>query len=73
MFIATFIALKSLAPTGPALTGACSGAMASDAGAAMYSLHYPKLSAPFLAIWYVDGMALPMAIGALLRPRLLRW
>ena len=73
VFIAAFIALKSLAPTRPALTGACAGAMASGAGAAAYALHCPELSAPFLAIWYVAGMALPMAIGALLGPRLLRW
>lgn len=73
IFIGALMALKSLAPTRPALAGACAGAMASGAGAAVYALHCQELSAPFLAIWYVSGMALPVVIGALLGPRLLRW
>jgi hypothetical protein len=73
IFIAAFIALKSLAPTRPALAGACAGAMASGAAAAVYALHCQELMAPFLAIWYVSGMAVPVVIGALLGPRLLRW
>lgn len=73
VFIAAVMALKSLAPTRLRLAGACAGAMASGAGAAVYALHCQELSAPFLAIWYVSGMALPVAIGALLGPRLLRW
>lgn len=73
IFVAAFMALRTLAPTRPALAGACAGAMASGTAAAVYALHCPELSAPFLAIWYVGGMALPVAIGALLGPRLLRW
>jgi hypothetical protein len=33
----------------------------------------PELQAPFLAVWYVLGMAVPVAVGALLGPRVLRW
>lgn len=73
VFIAVFVALASLAPTRPAWAGACAGAMAGGAGAAVYALHCPELAAPFLAVWYVLGIALPVAVGALLAPRLLRW
>ncbi len=73
VFVAVFIALRGLAPTRPAWAGACAGAMAGGAGAAVYALHCPELEAPFLAVWYVLGIAVPVAVGALLGPRLLRW
>ncbi len=73
MFVAAFVALSTLAPTRPAWAGACAGAMAGGAGAAVYALHCPELEAPFLAVWYVLGVAVPVALGALLGPRLLRW
>lgn len=73
VFLATLWSLKGLAPTRPAAAGAAAGAMSSGAGAAVYALHCPELAAPFLAVWYVAGMALPVLIGALIGPRLLRW
>ncbi|MDQ6880505.1 MAG: DUF1109 domain-containing protein [Pseudomonadota bacterium] len=73
VFLAAFAALAGLAPTRPAWTGACAGAMAGGAGAAVYALHCPELAAPFLALWYVVGVMLPVTAGALLGPRLLRW
>jgi len=73
VFVAALVALKGLAPTRPALAGAAAGAMAGGAGAAMYALHCPELAAPFLAIWYVAGIALPVVVGALIGPRILRW
>jgi len=73
VFIAVLAALKSLAPTRPALAGAAAGAMAAGAGAAVYALHCPEMTAPFLAIWYVLGMSLPVLAGALIGARLLRW
>ena len=73
LFIAAFVAVRSLAPTRPALAGACAGAMAGGAGAAVYALHCPELQAPFLAVWYVLGIAIPVLAGALIGPRLLRW
>ncbi|MEJ8848152.1 DUF1109 domain-containing protein [Variovorax rhizosphaerae] len=73
VFVAALVALRSLAPTRPAWAGAIAGAMSGAAGAAVYALHCTELTAPFLAIWYVGGMALPMAAGALLGPRILRW
>jgi len=73
VFVAALLALKTLAPTRPAWAGAAAGAMAGGAGATIYALHCPELAAPFLAVWYVAGMLIPVAAGALLGPRLLRW
>lgn len=73
VFIAAFAALRTLAPVRPAWTGACAGAMAGGVAAAVYALHCPELEVPFLAVWYVLGIAVPTAAGALLGPRLLRW
>ncbi len=73
IFVAVLIALRGLAPTRPSWTGACAGAVAGGAGAVVYALHCPELQAPFLAVWYVLGIAVPVVTGALLGPRLLRW
>ena len=73
IFVAVLMALRGLAPTRPAWAGACAGALAGGAGAAVYALHCPELEAPFLAVWYVLGIAVPVVAGALLGPRLLRW
>jgi hypothetical protein len=73
VFAAALAAMKGLAPTQPALAGAAVGAMAGSAGAAVYALHCVELAAPFLAVWYVAGIALPVVLGAVAGPRLLRW
>lgn len=68
-----FWAMRGLAPTRPALAGAASGLLAGAVGAVAYSVHCPEIAPPFLGTWYVLGMALPAAAGALAGPRLLRW
>ena len=73
VFVAALVALKGLAPTRPALAGAAAGIMAGGAGATVYALHCPELAAPFLAVWYVTGMLIPVVAGALIGPRVLRW
>jgi len=73
VFVASMVALRGLAPTQSAMAGAAAGALAGGAGAAVYALHCPELAAPFLAVWYVAGMALPVLAGAALGPLLLRW
>ncbi|MDM0031197.1 DUF1109 domain-containing protein [Variovorax sp. J22P271] len=73
VFAALLWALKGLAPTRPALAGAAAGALAGGAGAMVYALHCPELAAPYIAVWYVAGIALPVVAGALIGPRLLRW
>lgn len=73
MFVGVLWALRGLAPTRPAWAGAAAGAMAGGAGAWVYAFHCPELAAPYIAIWYVAGIALPVVAGALVGPRLLRW
>jgi hypothetical protein len=72
-FGASLWAMRGLAPTRPALAGAAVGLLAGAVAAAVYALHCPELAAPFLAVWYLLGMLIPAAAGALLGPRLLRW
>ena len=73
VLVAALGALREMAPTRLRLAGAAAGALAGGAGAAVYALHCPELGAPFVAVWYVLGMALPVALGAWLGPRVLRW
>jgi len=72
-FIAAFWAMKGLAPTRPALAGAFAGLLAGSAGALVYTLHCPEMAAPFIASWYLIGIAIPAVLGALAGPLLLRW
>jgi hypothetical protein len=70
---AAVLALRRLAPTRPTLAGAAAGLFAGAAGAFAYAFHGPELQAPFLAVWYVAGMLIPAAAGALLGRRWLHW
>jgi hypothetical protein len=72
-FLAAFWAMRGLAPTQPAAAGAFSGLLAGAVGATAYCLHCPEMAPPFLGTWYLLGMAIPAAAGALAGPRLLRW
>ena len=72
-FVAGFWALRGAAPTRLAWTGAGADLLAGALGALVYALHCPEMAAPFLAVWYLAGMAIPTALGAMLGPRLLRW
>ncbi|MDF9442314.1 DUF1109 domain-containing protein [Stenotrophomonas acidaminiphila] len=69
----TFWAVRGLAPTRLRLAGASAGLLAGGAATLVYCLHCPEMDAPFWAVWYVLGLSLPTAAGALLGPRLLRW
>ncbi len=71
--IALLWAMRGFAPTRPLLAGATAGRLAGGIGALVYTLHCPELEAPFLGVWYVLGMAIPAAIGAMLGPRILKW
>ncbi len=73
VFAAAIWAMKGLAPTRLATAGAAAGLLAGSVGALIYALHCPEMDAPFLAIWYLLGMLIPTAAGALIGPRLLRW
>ena len=73
LLAATLWAMKGLAPTRLALAGASAGLLDGALSALVYALHCPEASAPFLAVWYVLGIAIPTLVGALLGPWLLRW
>ena len=73
LLVSLFVALRGLAPTRPAGAGAAAGALAGGLAAAVYALHCTETSLPFLAAWYVLGMAIPAALGGLLGSRTLRW
>jgi hypothetical protein len=67
------LALRSGAPTRPALAGAVAGLVAGGISAAFYAAHCPDDSPLFLAIWYVIAIAMLAGLGALIGRRLLRW
>lgn len=73
VFGATIWAIRGLAPTRLRTAGAAAGLFAGAAGAAAYSLHCPEMAASFVGTWYLLGILLPAAIGAVIGPRLLRW
>jgi hypothetical protein len=73
VFIAVMWAMKGLAPARPVPAGAAAGLVAGTVGALAYALYCPEMAAPFLGIWYLGGMLIPSAVGAILGPWLLRW
>jgi len=73
VFVGVVWAVKGLAPTRLALTGACAGLLAGAAGCLAYALRCTEMSAPFIAVWNTLGMLIPTLVGAWLGPRILRW
>lgn len=73
LFVASMAMMRGLAPTRLRLAGAAAGFAAGAAGALAYTLHCPETAAPFIALWYVLGMLIPTAAGAITAPALLRW
>lgn len=73
LFISSMLAIRQCAPTRLRLAGGAAGLLAGSVGAALYALHCPETSLPFLSIWYVLGIGIPTAVGAMLGPRVLRW
>jgi hypothetical protein len=72
-FVLALWALRACAPTRPHAAGAAAGLLAGATAAAAYAWHCDEMALPFLGLWYTLGMALPMAIGAAMGPRVLRW
>lgn len=73
VFVALFVALRRLAPTRLGRAGAAAGGLAGALAGAIYAFHCDETTVAFLAVWYLAGMAIPAAVGAVLGPRLLRW
>ena len=72
-FLALFWAVKGMAPTRLRAAGAAAGLLAGAVATIAYCLHCPEMEVAFWAVWYVAGMLVPAAVGALLGPWLLRW
>ena len=66
-------AIRRLAPTRPALTGAAAGFVAGALAATLYGLHCPEQAAAFVATWYTLGIGAASALGAIVGSRLVRW
>ncbi|MFI4889051.1 MAG: DUF1109 domain-containing protein [Steroidobacterales bacterium] len=73
LLAANLWAMRGLAPTRLRMAGFACGLSAGALAALVYCLHCPEMAPPFIAIWYVLGIFVPAAIGALVGPRLLRW
>jgi hypothetical protein len=72
-FAALVWALRKGAPTGLARSGAIAGLVAGALGAAIFAVHYPGGTIPFIVLWYGGPIVLCALAGAILGPRLLRW
>jgi hypothetical protein len=73
ILVVLVLALRGGAPTRLRAAGIAAGTAAGAIAAAAYALHCDESTVAFLATWYVLGIAVPAALGALLGPRLLRW
>jgi hypothetical protein len=73
VFAAVLRIMRDLAPTRLRLAGAAAGLASGATAAAVYCLHCPELSVAFVGFWYLLGMLVPTAIGALIGPRVLAW
>jgi hypothetical protein len=65
--------MKDAAPTRLAMAGAGIGALSGGIGAMVYAMFCPIDSVAFVTIWYVAGIGIASAIGALVGVKLLRW
>lgn len=73
IFVAILQVMRNLAPTRLRLAGAGAGFAAGAAATLVYSFHCPEIDAPFIGFWYLIGILIPTALGALTGPRVLRW
>lgn len=73
LLAASLWTMRQMAPTRLRLAGAAAGLAAGAAGALVYCLHCPEMSPAFVGTWYVLGMLVPTAIGALVGPKVLAW
>lgn len=73
VFGAALLVMRRRAPTRLRLAGSAAGLAAGAAGALVYCLHCPETSPLFVGIWYVLGMSIPAALGAIVGPKVLGW
>lgn len=72
-FASLIWALRNEAPTNLTRTGAVTGLVAGALSAAVFAVHQPSGSIPFIVLWYGGPIVLCTLVGAVLGPRLLRW
>jgi hypothetical protein len=60
--------MKGLAPTRLARAGAAAGLLAGAIAESIYALHCPEMAAPFLAVFYVGAMSIPVLVGLVAAP-----
>jgi len=65
--------MRAFAPTRLALLGAAIGAFSGGVGAMAYAMYCPTDSVAFVVTWYVLGIAVSAALGAVVGARVLRW
>ena len=73
LVVCVLLAMRGLAPTRPKWAGAAAGGLAGSVAALVYAVHCTEMTLPFLAIWYMLGIAAPAALGSVIGPRFLRW
>lgn len=66
-------AMRDMAPTRLAVTGAAIGGVAGGVGAMVYALYCPVDRLAFVTVWYACAIAICAALGAVFATRLLRW
>lgn len=66
-------AMREAAPTRLRMAGALCGALSGAIAALVYSTFCPIDSVAFVTTWYVAGMTVSAAVGALIGPTALRW
>src|SRR6185503_372260 len=70
---AVLAALRSGAPSSPALAGAAGGLLAAMAAATLYAFHCFDDSPLFVVTWYTLATVPVMIVGAVAGRRVLRW
>lgn len=73
VYLALAWALRRLAPTRLAWTGAAAGCLAGAVGATVYGLYCEETAPAFVLVWYSLGIAACALAGAIAGRRLLRW
>lgn len=73
IFAAMLNVMRGLAPTRLRLAGAIAGFAAGATAALLYCLHCPELAPSFVAFWYLLGILIPTAVGALIGRAVLAW
>jgi len=65
--------IRALAPTRLRLAGMSAGLLAGAIGCLAFSLRCDRIGVPSWSEWYVLGIFIPAAVGALIGPKMLRW